>query len=100
MEKQKGNKIWTGIKPFHKKKLPKGIFSYNKQQCVKEITRSLNEIPVTHKRRMNNTRMIHFDCLRQSAFAKNSRNMIFYCAKCSSRIQGGIRYDRKHSSRI
>ena len=49
MEKKKENKIWTGMRPFNKRNLPKGSLSYIVEQCKKDIPSSLNEQTATHQ---------------------------------------------------
>jgi len=49
MEKKKENKIWTGMKPFHKRNLPKGSLSYIKEQILRKVQSSLNEQTTTHQ---------------------------------------------------
>ena len=49
MEKKKENKIWTGMKPFHKRNLPKGSLSYIKEQILRKVQNSLNEQTSTHQ---------------------------------------------------
>ena len=49
MEKKKENKIYTGMKPFHKRNLPKGSLSYIREQILRKIPSSLNEQTTTHQ---------------------------------------------------
>lgn len=42
-------KIWTGMKPFNKRNLPKGSMSYLREQISKDIPSSLNEQTATHQ---------------------------------------------------
>ena len=49
MEKKKENKIYTGMKPFHKRNLPKGSLSYIREQIERDIPSSLNEQTATHQ---------------------------------------------------
>ena len=46
MTKQK--KIWTGMKPFTKRNLPKGSLSYIREQIERKVPSSLNEQTETH----------------------------------------------------
>lgn len=48
-EQLKEKKIYTGMKPFHKRNLPKGSLSYIREQCMREIPSSLNEQTATHQ---------------------------------------------------
>lgn len=49
MQKKKENKIWTGMKPFNKRNLPKGSLSYIREQCLRNIKDTINEQSATHQ---------------------------------------------------
>ena len=42
-------KIYTGMKPFHKRNLPKGSLSYIREQIDRKVPSSLNEQSSTHQ---------------------------------------------------
>ena len=45
----KENKIWTGMKTFKKRNLPKGSLSYIREQIERKVPSSLNEQTTTHQ---------------------------------------------------
>jgi len=49
MKEQIKEKIYTGMKPFHKRNLPKGSLSYIREQIERKIPSSLNEQTATHQ---------------------------------------------------
>ena len=49
MEKKKENKIWTGMKPFNKRNLPKGSMSYLHEQIRRPVKDTINEQSTTHQ---------------------------------------------------
>ena len=48
-EQIKEKKIYTGMKPFNKRNLPKGSLSYIREQIEREVPSSLNEQQTTHQ---------------------------------------------------
>ena len=47
-KKSTEKKIWTGMKPFNKRNLPKGSMSYIREQCTRPVKDTINEQTSTH----------------------------------------------------